>query len=190
MIKETYMTRKTFRRSVMAGMAVVALTLSACSRSSNEAEPTPDPTTVADGSAPPVTVVIDPEIREKLNVDSGEAVIPGSIESVTVETLDAECTVAVGGLRALMEQYPSLRQVPPDGTYDAAFAEAKGVCEGNDPQQWADFYTKELAGWIYAAVDVSGNITVTTEPAAPAADGDTGSDNDTDDESDQDGNQD
>lgn len=151
------------KKPLYALAVATVLVLSACSGGSkdNSAPSGTEP----GGQTPDVSVVIDPEILAALNSDTGEAVIPGSIKSERVDTLDADCTEAVGGLRALMEEYPSLRQVPPDGTYDKAFADAKSVCEPADPQQWADFYTKELAGWIYAAVDVSDNVTVTSEVA-------------------------
>jgi len=140
---------------LIAGLAVACgLALGACSSSSSE--DAVDTTVAVDAAgdeseAPSVTVVIDEEIKAQLNVEAGSAIIPGSIESVAQE-LGEECTAAVAPLRDLMQKYPSLRQVPTDGTYAEAFDAGK-KCEEIDAQQWADFYTKELAGWLYAKTE-------------------------------------
>lgn len=139
---------------MIAGLVVgAALVLGACSSGSSE-DSASDSTAVEatdDSAAPSVTVVIDDEVKAQLNVEAGSAIIPGSIESVA-QDLGEECTTAVAPLRELMKQYPSLRQVPPDGTYEKAF-EAGKKCEEIDAQQWADFYTLELAGWLYAKTE-------------------------------------
>lgn len=93
------------------------------------------------------TVSIDPQLRAQLDVQPGSAIIPGSIKS-TPQDLNGECTKAVKPLRDLMAKYQNLRLVPTDGSYAAAFQAGKH-CETIDPQQWTDFYVKELAGWIY-----------------------------------------
>lgn len=138
-------------RGILAGALVaVALVLSACSGSDKDGDKgTTDQTEETTEESTP-EVVIDQEIKDKLNVEPGSAIIPGSIESVKQE-LGEECTALVTDIRALMEQYPSLRQVPPGGA-DAALAEAR-KCEAVNAQEWADFYTKELAGWIYAKTE-------------------------------------
>lgn len=142
-------------RKMIAGLVVACgLVLGACSSNSSDDTAAPDTTAAVetdDSAAPSVTVVIDEEVKAQLDVESGSAIIPGSIESVA-QDLSEECTAAVAPLRELMKEYPSLRQVPPDGTYEKAFEEGK-KCEAIDAQQWADFYTLELAGWIYAATD-------------------------------------
>lgn len=145
-------------RKMIAGLVVACgLVLGACSSSSSDdAADTGKDDTATDvttdvSAAPSVSVVIDEEVKAQLDVESGSAIIPGSIDSVAQE-LGEECTAAVAPLRELMKQYPSLRQVPPDGTYEKAFEEGK-KCEAIDAQQWTDFYTLELAGWIYAATD-------------------------------------
>jgi hypothetical protein len=133
--------------SLIAGLAIVAsFTLGACSSSKDDSASETDASTT---EQPAVTV--DPEIQSQLNVEPGSAIIPGSIESVE-QTLSAECETAVAPIRDLMVKYPSVRQVPPDGTWEKAFAEGK-KCEEIDAQQWTDFYTKELAGWLYAKTD-------------------------------------
>ena len=142
------MIRKT--RSILTGAAIAAaLVLSACSSDdpAENGEGTVD--SVVDSTEP--AVVIDQEIRDQLNVEPGSAIIPGSIESVTQE-LSPECTEFVQPLRDLMAEYPSVRQVPTDGTFKAAMDEGK-KCEEINAQEWADFYTKELAGWIYAKTE-------------------------------------
>lgn len=138
-------------RGILTGTLVAAaLVLSACSGSDKKTdEGTTDKTEQTTDETTP-EVVIDQEIKDKLNVEPGSAIIPGSIESVEQE-LSAECTEHVTQIRALMKEYPSLRQVPPGGA-DAALEEAR-KCETVDPQEWADFYTKELAGWIYAKTE-------------------------------------
>jgi hypothetical protein len=140
--------RKT-RGIAIGAVVATALLLSACSGSKGgDQDAKPDTSTPTEETVP--EVVIDQDIKDKLTVDPGSAIIPGSIESVEQE-LNAECTDHVADIRALMKKYPSLRQVPPGGA-DAALAEAR-KCETVDAQQWADFYTKELAGWIYAKTD-------------------------------------
>lgn len=142
-------------RNRISGLLVACgLMLGACSSNSSDDAAKPDTTTAAateSSEAPSVSVVIDEDIRAQLDVESGSAIIPGSIESV-VQELGEECTTAVAPLRELMKQYPSLRQVPPDGTYAEAFNKGK-KCETVDAQQWNDFYTLELSGWITAATD-------------------------------------
>lgn len=136
-------------RGLLIGAVVVAaLALSACSGSKQDGDAAPTDSTPTEETIP--EVVIDDEIKNKLDVEPGSAIIPGSIDSVTQE-LSEECTTHVAGIRDLMKKYPSLRQVPPGGA-DAALAEAR-KCETVDAQEWADFYTKELAGWIYAKTE-------------------------------------
>jgi len=138
-------------KSHMLAVAIAgALVLGACSSKGADTDQG-----AADGTdsttAPVPSVVIDEEIKAKLDVEPGSAIIPGSIDSVKQE-LGADCSTAVAPLRDLMEKYPSLRQVPTDGSYQEAFA-AGEKCAEIDAQQWADFYTKELAGWLYAKTD-------------------------------------
>jgi hypothetical protein len=138
-------------RSIIGGVLVAAaLVLSACSGSKEDGDKeTTTPTEQTTEETTP-EVVIDQEIKDKLNVEPGSAIIPGSIESVE-QDLGEECTAHVSQIRDLMKKYPSLRQVPPGGA-DAAIEEAR-KCEAVNAQEWADFYTKELAGWIYAKTE-------------------------------------
>ena len=71
---------------------------------------------------------------------------PGSIESVR-QDLSERCEAAVQGLRDLMTNYPSVLDVPYDGTYDEAFAAGKNGCP---PEEFRRFHDRELLGWIYA----------------------------------------
>jgi hypothetical protein len=71
---------------------------------------------------------------------------PGSIESVRQDLSD-ECAAAVQGLRDLMVEYPSVLDVPYDGTYDEAFAAGRQGCP---PEEFRRFHDRELLGWIYA----------------------------------------
>lgn len=135
------------QRMVTAAVLTMALALGACS-SSKDATTDGDTTETPAESTPQVS--IDPSVGDKLDIESGSAVIPGSIESVE-QDLSSACAEAVAPLRELMKKYPSLRQVPP-GDYDEPFAQAK-KCEEIDAQEWADFYTLELAGWLYAKTD-------------------------------------
>lgn len=138
-------------RGIFAGTLVaVALVLSACSGSDKAGDKDNTDQTAATTEESTPEVIIDQEIKDKLNVEPGSAIIPGSIESVEQE-LGEECTTLVADIRALMKQYQSLRQVPPGGA-DDALAEAR-KCEAVSAQEWADFYTKELAGWIYAKAE-------------------------------------
>lgn len=71
---------------------------------------------------------------------------PGSI-AIVRQDLSDECDTAVGSMRALMEQYESVLDVPYDGTYDEAFQTAKAGCGAEEFQR---FHDRELLGWIYA----------------------------------------
>ena len=71
---------------------------------------------------------------------------PGSVKSVRQDLSD-RCTSAVGQLRKLMEQYPSVLDVPYDGTYDEAFTAGERGCS---PEEFRRFHDRELLGWIYA----------------------------------------
>lgn len=141
-------------RKLVAGLMIAGgLLLGACSSNSDADDAAPDTTAAAvteTTEAGPV-VSIDPDVKAQLDVEPGSAIIPGSIESV-VQELNEECTAAVAPIRELMKKYPSLRQVPTDGTWDKAYKEGK-KCETVDAQQWADFYTLELAGWMTAKTD-------------------------------------
>jgi len=141
-----------FKLVVTTLVAVAAL--AACSSSdSNKSSGSAD--TSADGSAqegPQVTVQVDEEIKDALNVDAGSAVIPGSIEIVPQELGDG-CTAAVEPLRKIMAEYPSVRQVEDIDAFNVALSDARTQCEAISPQEWSDFYTKEVAGWIYAKTD-------------------------------------
>jgi len=106
-----------------------------------------------------VTVQVDEEIKDALNVDAGSAVIPGSIEIVPQE-LGEGCTAAVEPLRKIMAEYPSVRQVEDIDAFNEALSDARTKCEAISPQEWSDFYTKEVAGWIYAKTDEA----VATQP--------------------------
>jgi hypothetical protein len=142
------MTKKT--TTLLTGLTIVgALFLGACSSGGSDDNTDPTDGVSVETAAP--EVVVDQEIRDQLNVEEGSAIIPGSIESVT-QDLSAECAEFVQPLRDLMAQYPSMRQVPPDGTVKAAMDEGK-KCEEVNAQEWTDFYTKELAGWMTAKTD-------------------------------------
>lgn len=143
-----------FRNAALLGAVVIAL--AACSSDSAvEAPSAPaSPSVPADGEGVPVDgpdapeVVVDEEIRQRLDVAPGSAVIPGSIESVRQDDLSSSCAEGVSDMRDLMGSFESVRQVPPDGRFEAARAKGQSACTA---QEWSDFYTKELAGWIYAA---------------------------------------
>lgn len=148
---------KKYRAAAALGAAI--LVLSACS--SDQTAEAPDETLPsapvqadngedilpAEGTTE-AEITVDEEIRQRLDVAPGSAVIPGSIESIRVEDLSATCSAGVSDLRDLMDRFESVRQVPPDGTFESARAAGQTECSA---QEWSDFYTKELAGWIYAA---------------------------------------
>lgn len=136
-------------------VTVVALAACSSSNSSDSNESSGSADSSADGSTQDgtqVTVQVDEEIKDALNVDAGSAVIPGSIEIVPQE-LGEGCTAAVEPLRKIMAEYPSVRQVKDIEAFNTALADARTKCEAINPQEWSDFYTKEVAGWIYAKTD-------------------------------------
>lgn len=154
---------KIFSKSLgLAAVAVAAtLTLSACTGSSDtevpdtatEVEVVETPTDEMEGESEtdaPVTppdVEIDPEIEELLNPGEGQAIVPGSIPTETQEDLSATCEEAVTPIRDIMESVSGLAATP-DQLAEAGDlrANAEEVC---DPQEYADWYTKEFVGWLY-----------------------------------------
>ena len=129
-------------------------TLAACSSSGAEdsVENSTDTVAVSPEGTTQVTVEVDQEIKDALNVEAGSAVIPGSIEVVPQE-LGKVCTDAVAPLREIIAKFPSVRQVDNIDAFNKALQDGKAVCESANAQEWSDFYTKEVAGWIYAKTD-------------------------------------
>jgi hypothetical protein len=130
---------KTTALKVLVVAGLIA-SLSACSNSSNnETDTTKDAT-------PAVT--IDETIKDQLTVDEGQAILPDSIESVTQENLSAECEAAVTPIRAIMAKGGALSLGVEDNDKATTLLQAaKEVCGA---QEYADFYTKEFAGWFNA----------------------------------------
>jgi len=98
---------------------------------------------------------LDEEVLEEQNAGPGEAVIPGSIESVEQE-LSPECEAGVAPLRAAMEKYPAQRSVPQAELEQLINIDVKAAteaCGGETGQEWTDFYTLEYSGWLFAKVD-------------------------------------
>lgn len=140
-------------KTAIATVALLA-TLAACSSSdsADSVEDSADTAVAGTESTTQVTVEVDQEIKDALNVEAGSAVIPGSIEIVPQE-LGEECTKAVAPLREIITKFPSVRQVDDIDAFNKALQEGKLACEASSAQEWSDFYTKEVAGWIYAKTD-------------------------------------
>lgn len=145
----------------LAAVAVAAtLTLSACSGSSEESA-VPETSTeveiveeveVIEGDATPEPtmapeVEIDPEIAELLNPGEGQAIVPNSIPTETQENLTPACEEAVAPIREIMAGVSGLAASPEQlAEVGELRAGAEADCE---PQEYADWYTKEFAGWLY-----------------------------------------
>lgn len=145
-------------KTVIATVALLA-TLAACSSSDSADSVDNSAGTVAAGteSTTQVTVQVDQDIKDALNVEAGSAVIPGSIASVTQE-LGEVCTEAVAPIREnYIAKFPSIRQVtevPSEAAiFTAAYSKAQLTCKTHSEQEWSDFYTKEFAGWMTAKTD-------------------------------------
>lgn len=128
---------------VLSLLCVIAV--AACS-SPEQTSPAPSDTSVVD-----VTVPVAPETTAVTTLPPLVTVPstnpePGSIEIVPQE-LSEECAKAVEDLRSLMTEYPSVLDVPYDGTYDAAFAKGQAGCPEDEFRR---FHDMELLGWIYA----------------------------------------
>lgn len=147
---------------VVLTTAVVMVTLAACSSSKSTDSPEDSGADVSatEGSTQ-VTVQVDQEIKDALNVEAGSAVIPGSIEVVPQELGDV-CTEAVAPLREIISKYPSARQVDNLDAFNAALVNGRAACELENAQEWSDFYTKEVAGWIYAKTGDVAQVPETT----------------------------
>lgn len=122
---------------VVAGLIA---SLSACGSSNEETD------TTKAGASPSVS--IDAELQDQLTVDEGQAIVPGSIESVTVENLSSECEAAVTPIREIMKKGGALSLGVEDNNKASELLQAsKTACS---EQEFADFYTKEYAGWFNA----------------------------------------
>lgn len=153
-----------FKTAILT-VAMIA-TLAACSSSKSADSADESAGTDASGTASSTqdTVEVDQAIKDALNVEAGSAVIPGSIEVVPQE-LGEVCTEAVAPLREIIAKFPSVRQVTDIDAFNKALQEGKAACESNSAQEWTDFYTKEVAGWIYAKTDnVAGVVETTVAP--------------------------
>lgn len=153
---------------IKVALTSIALVASLAACSSSQSAETDSTSSPADPSASTtqVTVVVDEAIKDALNVEPGSAVIPGSIE-VTPQELGKVCTDAVAPLRKIMKDFPSVRQVQPVELFNDAMSSAKATCEKESPQEWTDFYTKEVAGWVYAETNNAAASTVPTPTTAP-----------------------
>lgn len=120
---------------------LLAVAASACSTS--DQGPTPESSTVTVPVSPEITV--ESTLPPPVTVPSTNPE-PGSI-AIVPQTLSDDCAAAVVDLRALMEDYPSVLDVPYDGTYDQAFAKAQAGCPDDEFRRFHDL---ELLGWIYA----------------------------------------
>lgn len=145
------------RALAVVGVLAAPLFLAACG-GSNDAGPTESPSSSSSSSSSSASaspsVSVDSEIKDAINPEEGQAVIPGSIESVE-QSLSAECTAAVAPLRAAMEKYPSglsMPQAEKEQLFNVDLAEARATC-GDTTQEWTDFYALEFTGWFFAKVD-------------------------------------
>jgi len=135
----------TNKKAAAATFAVFAvLALSACGGNSDTETASKDNTTT---EAP--KVVIDEQVKTQLNPEEGQAIVPGSISSEKVEGLSADCETAVEPIRAYTTKFESGLAVDPETLNKVA--ELRAVAEEKcAPQEYADWYTKEFAGWLYA----------------------------------------
>ena len=136
------------KRNVAAAILaiVAALTLSACSSDSTDNNAGDNGTS---NSAEAPKVVVDPQVKAQLNPEEGQAIVPGSIASETVTGLSSDCEAAVAPIREYTKKYDSGLAVDPETLNKVAELKnkAEGICEA---QEYADWYTKEFAGWLYA----------------------------------------
>jgi len=122
---------------VVAGLIA---SLTACSSGTKEADETTKEATPA--------VTIDETLRDQLTVEEGEAILPGTIDSVTQENLSAECETAVAPIREIMAKGGALSLgVADNDKASKLLQEAKGICGA---QEYTDFFTKEYMGWFNA----------------------------------------
>ena len=124
---------------------LLAVTASACSSSEQGSPSTPESSMVEVTVPAPTETSVETTLPPLVTVPSTNPE-PGSIEIVP-QTLSEECTEAVADLRTLMEEYPSVLDVPYDGTYDQAFAKGQAGCP---EEEFRRFHDLELLGWIYA----------------------------------------
>lgn len=120
---------------------------------SEQANPV-DPATASASASPQVS--IDPSAAAQMNVTEGSAPIPGAVDSTKVTSLSKKCEEAVQPVRDIMAKYKSGLLVTDDADNQAlteGINNAAAVCEAEDPQQWADFYSKEYFGWLNAATE-------------------------------------
>lgn len=123
---------------------LLAVTASACSPSEQGSPSSPEPSAV-EVTVPSSTQAAETTLPPLVTVPSTNPE-PGSIVIVP-QTLSDGCTEAVADLRSLMQEYPSVLDVPYDGTYDQAFAKGQAGCPEDEFRRFHDL---ELLGWIYA----------------------------------------
>jgi hypothetical protein len=145
------------RSRTIAPVALLVVLLGACSAPAAVDQDSTSPasasaSTMASASgAPAPQVSVDASLTAQLNASDG--IIPGSI-ATTEQELGPECTTAVTPVREFMSKFDSGFSVPPSDkpALVEALNAARQTCEAVDPQQWADFYASEFAGWFYQKV--------------------------------------
>lgn len=131
------------RSAALVALALTAtIALTACGGSK-------DTTDSASGETKAPVVTIDPEVKAQLNPKAGQAIAPGSITSTKQTDLSGDCSTAVAPIRDYMTKFKSGLAVDPDTLNKVAQLKnaAEKACQ---PQEYADWYTMEFAGWLYA----------------------------------------
>ena len=147
--------------AAFAAAALGALLLAGCSSAADSTSATasataaPASAVAATGSPEPTfEATVPPEVAEQLDASDGQIIIPGEIDS-SKQDLAAECTAAVAPVRAIMAKNKSGFDV--QGADKSALLtelnKARATCETASPQEWANFYNLEFAGWLYEKVE-------------------------------------
>jgi len=138
---------------LLAGCSSAADSTSADASASASAELASSASATA-SPEPTFEATVPPEVAEQLDASDGQIIIPGEIDS-SKQDLAAECTAAVAPVRAIMAKSKSGFDV--QGADKSALLtelnKARATCETASPQEWANFYNLEFAGWLYEKVE-------------------------------------
>lgn len=136
--------------AIIAAALVAAVTLVGCSSDSNkEAEDMSTPTSGMAVEGLPEEIA--DELSTKVDVEPGQAVVPGSIPWSQVSGLSAQCEEAVQPVRDLMAKYASALLITDANDAKVLGDTNRAAQENCTPREYATWYGDEFNGWLNAA---------------------------------------
>jgi rare lipoprotein A (peptidoglycan hydrolase) len=132
---------------------LIAASLAARSSGSGDEPAAVEPTKTA--SEKPASEGLPDDIAEelgnKIDVEPGQAVVPGSVPWQQVDGLSEGCEAAIQPVRDLMVKYKSALLIT-DATDAAVLGDTNRAAQENcTPREYATWYGDEFNGWLNAA---------------------------------------